>query len=160
MVITISNQTLLNIKKEKWEILKVSTLDQLIMPQELQLQEKLEKESSTWIPLTTHKLILEIDPQVVLNGCLHMPNKRKEKLELPKIRIIIDKTMLETFLTISRILEWMKINHRWLFKQIIILKEERFKKTKMLIKLEMLPNLQKATLEEVLIIDRQMKEET
>jgi hypothetical protein len=30
----------------------------------------------------------------------------------------------------------------------------------MLIKLEMLPNLQKATLEEVLIIDRQMKEET
>jgi hypothetical protein len=39
------------------------------------------------------------------------------------------------------------------------MKEEE-KKTKMLIKLEMVSKVQKATLEEVLIIDRQMKEET
>jgi hypothetical protein len=39
------------------------------------------------------------------------------------------------------------------------MKEEE-KKTKMLIKLEMVSKEHKATLEEVLIIERQMKEET
>lgn len=147
--------------ENRFEILKVSPLDQLLMQQVLQWLEKQEKESNTWIQLTTVKVILEIDPQVVRNGCLHMLNTRKEKWASPIIRIITDKTTSETSPTISKILLIkMTINPRIPFQIIFKMKVE-VKKTKMPNHQEITSKdhkEQKATSEEALITD-QTKEE-
>ena len=91
-----------------------------------------------------------------------MLNKKKEKWELPTIRIIIDKIMLENFQTIFRILELkMSNNHRNLSPLIDKMKEVNKKIKTLNVKLETL-KVPEVTSEEALIIDpmEPMREET
>lgn len=88
-----------------------------------------------------------------------MHSKKKEKWELQTIRIITDKTMLESFHKIFKILELKMINLKFLQLLIDKMKEVN-KREKMLNNHE--TKWQEAISEEALNTDqiRQMKEET